>query len=102
MRETAQRAAVAALVVVGIIVAALALWQLRLLISLLLLAFVVAAAIRPGVEALRRREAVHRAQARDPRRRPEAPRRDSVGGRDRTAGGGAHRSSVRDLGRDLL
>ena len=55
LRATAQRAAIGTLVVGGIIVLALALWRLRLVVALLFLAFVIAAAIRPGVEALRRR-----------------------------------------------
>lgn len=55
MTQTARRAAIATLVVVGIVVAALALWKLRALIALLLLAFIIAAAMRPGVEALNRR-----------------------------------------------
>jgi predicted PurR-regulated permease PerM len=55
MRQTALHAAIAALVVVGVVAAALALWQLKLLLALLFLAFTVAAAMRPGVEALRRR-----------------------------------------------
>ncbi|HZT15553.1 MAG TPA: AI-2E family transporter [Gaiellaceae bacterium] len=55
MTQTARRAAIATLVVVGIVVVALALWKLRALIALLLLAFIIAAAMRPGVEALYRR-----------------------------------------------
>ena len=55
MRETARRAFVAAVVIGGVVVAALALWKLKLLISILFLAFIIAAAMRPGVEALRRR-----------------------------------------------
>ena len=55
MRETARRAFVAAVVIVGVVVGALALWKLKLLISILFLAFIIAAAMRPGVEALRRR-----------------------------------------------
>ena len=55
MAQTALRALVAALVVLGVVVAALALWQLKILLALLFLAFTVAAAMRPGVEALRRR-----------------------------------------------
>ena len=54
MTQTARRAAIATLVVVGIVVVALALWKLRALIALLLLAFIIAAAMRPGVEALHR------------------------------------------------
>jgi predicted PurR-regulated permease PerM len=52
---TARRAAVWALVVLGIGVFAVALWRLRLVVALLFLAFVIAAAMRPGVEALARR-----------------------------------------------
>jgi len=55
MQETARRAFLVAIVVVGVVVAAIALWKLRLLLALLFLAFIVAAAMRPGVEALRRR-----------------------------------------------
>ena len=55
MQETALRAFVAASVVVAVVVGALALWELRILLALLFLAFTIAAAIRPGVEALRRR-----------------------------------------------
>jgi predicted PurR-regulated permease PerM len=43
------------LIVVGVIVAVLALWELRLLIALLFFAFIVAAAMRPGIEALKAR-----------------------------------------------
>jgi predicted PurR-regulated permease PerM len=55
MTETAKRAAVATLVIGGIVVAALALWKLKLVLALLFFAFIVAAAMRPGIEALRRR-----------------------------------------------
>ncbi|MGH3082378.1 MAG: AI-2E family transporter [Gaiellaceae bacterium] len=55
MRKTAVHAVVAALVILGVVVAALALWKLKILLALLFLAFTVAAAMRPGVEALRRR-----------------------------------------------
>ena len=55
MRDTARRAFVAALVVVAVVVGAVALWELRLLIALLFLAFTIAAAMRPGVDALHRR-----------------------------------------------
>jgi predicted PurR-regulated permease PerM len=54
MGETARRAFVAALVIGGVVVLALALWKLRILIALIFLAFIIAAAMRPGVEALRR------------------------------------------------
>lgn len=55
MTETAKRAAVATLVIGGVVVLALALWKIRLLVALLFLAFIIAAAMRPGVDALRRR-----------------------------------------------
>ena len=55
MADTARRAAIASLVVGGIVVLALALWKLRLLIALLFLGLIIAAAMRPGVEALQRR-----------------------------------------------
>jgi predicted PurR-regulated permease PerM len=55
MGQTARRAAVATLVVVAIVACALALWQLRVLLSLFLLGLVIAAAMRPGVTRLRRR-----------------------------------------------
>ena len=54
MSETAHRAFVAAVVVLAVVVGALALWQLKILLALLFLAFTVAAAMRPGVDALRR------------------------------------------------
>jgi len=55
MKETARRAFLATLVAVSVVVAVLALWKLRLLIALLFFAFIVAAAMRPSVEALKRR-----------------------------------------------
>jgi len=55
LADTARRAFVATLVVGGMLVFALALWKLRILIAIVFLAFIVAAAMRPGVEALRRR-----------------------------------------------
>jgi predicted PurR-regulated permease PerM len=55
MRDTARKALVAALVVVGVVVLTLALWKLRLVIALLFLAFIIAAAMRPSVEWLQRR-----------------------------------------------
>jgi predicted PurR-regulated permease PerM len=54
MHETATRALIAAAIFVGVVAVALALWKLRVLIALLFLAFIVAAAMRPSVEALRR------------------------------------------------
>jgi predicted PurR-regulated permease PerM len=54
MTETAKRSAVAALIVLGIVALALALWKLKVVIALLFLGFIIAAAMRPGIEALRR------------------------------------------------
>jgi predicted PurR-regulated permease PerM len=53
--DVARRALVASLVALGLIVAVLVLWQLRLIVVLLLFAIVIASAMRPGVEALQRR-----------------------------------------------
>jgi predicted PurR-regulated permease PerM len=53
--ETARRAFMAAMVFTAVVVTALALWKLKLLIVLLFFAFIVAAAMRPSVEALQRR-----------------------------------------------
>jgi predicted PurR-regulated permease PerM len=55
MQATARNAAVATLVVLGILVLAVALWKLRVLFSLFFLGLVIAAAMRPGIDALRRR-----------------------------------------------
>jgi predicted PurR-regulated permease PerM len=52
---SARRAAVWGLVLLGIVVLALALWKLRLVVALVFIAFVIAAAMRPGVDALARR-----------------------------------------------
>lgn len=54
MGGTARRAAVATLVALSIVVAALALWKIKAVIALLFLGFIVAAAMRPGVEWLHR------------------------------------------------
>jgi predicted PurR-regulated permease PerM len=54
MRETARRAFLATVIVLGVIVLALALWKMRLLLALLFLAFTVAAAMRPSVDMLHR------------------------------------------------
>jgi predicted PurR-regulated permease PerM len=53
--ETARRAFVASAVVLAVVVGALALWKLKILLALLFLAFTIAAAMRPSVEALKRR-----------------------------------------------
>ena len=55
MKETAKRAALATLVVIALVVATLALWKLKLIIALAFLGFILAAAMRPGIDALNRR-----------------------------------------------
>ena len=55
MAGTAKRAAIATLVAGGIVVAALALWKLRLVVGLLFSAMIIAAALRPGIDWLARR-----------------------------------------------
>jgi predicted PurR-regulated permease PerM len=54
MGDTAKRAFLSTLVAVAVVVSALALWKLKLIISLLFLAFIIAAAMQPGIDALRR------------------------------------------------
>ena len=53
--ETARRALISTSVAIAAIVVTLALWKLKLVISLFFLAVIIAAAMRPGVEMLRRR-----------------------------------------------
>jgi predicted PurR-regulated permease PerM len=55
MSSTAKRAAITTLVVLSIVVAALALWKIRVVISLFFLGIIIAAAMRPGVEWLHKR-----------------------------------------------
>ncbi len=52
MRTTAKRAAIATLVAGGIVVAALALWELRLVVAMLFMAMIIAAAMRPSIDWL--------------------------------------------------
>jgi len=52
MGQVARKAAIATLVVLGLLALALALWKLRVLASLFFLGLVIAAAMRPGVEWL--------------------------------------------------
>jgi predicted PurR-regulated permease PerM len=52
---SARRALITTLVAGGVIVGALALWKLKLVIALFFLAMIIAAAMRPGIEALLRR-----------------------------------------------
>ena len=60
MTGTARKAAIATLVALSIIIAALALWKLKVVIALLFLGFVIASAMRPSVEWLHRRYRVPR------------------------------------------
>jgi predicted PurR-regulated permease PerM len=55
MEDVARKAAVSTIVVVAIVALALALWKLKIVIALVFLGFIVAAAMRPGVERLAER-----------------------------------------------
>lgn len=55
MGDVARKAAVSAIVVVAIVAVALALWKLKIVIALVFLGFIVAAAMRPGIEWLAER-----------------------------------------------
>ncbi len=55
MGGTARRAATVTVIALAIVVAALALWKLRIVIALLFFGFVIASAMRPSVEWLNRR-----------------------------------------------
>ena len=52
MGQTARKAFVSTLVVLGVVVLALALWKLKIVIALVFFGFVVAAAMRPGIERM--------------------------------------------------
>jgi predicted PurR-regulated permease PerM len=54
MKETARRAFVTSTIFVVVVVLALALWKLKLLLAVFFFGLVIAAAMRPGVEALAR------------------------------------------------
>jgi predicted PurR-regulated permease PerM len=54
-QEMARRALVSSLVLLLLVTLALAVWRIRLVVLLFLLAVVIASAMRPGVESLRRR-----------------------------------------------
>jgi putative heme transporter len=60
MGTTAKRAAVVTLVAGSIVVLALALWKIKVVIALLFLGFIIAAAMRPGVDWLHRRARIRR------------------------------------------
>ena len=55
MTDVARKAFVATLVAVAVIAVALALWKLKIVIALIFLGFIVAAAMRPGVDRLAER-----------------------------------------------
>jgi predicted PurR-regulated permease PerM len=55
MSSTAKRAAITTLVAVSIVVAALALWKIKIVIALLFMGIIVASAMRPGVDWLHKR-----------------------------------------------
>jgi predicted PurR-regulated permease PerM len=55
MAGIARKSFVATLVGLAVVVGAIALWKLRLVLSLVFLGFIIAAAMRPGIEWLRRR-----------------------------------------------
>jgi predicted PurR-regulated permease PerM len=55
VQNTARRTLVATLVVVAVVAATLALWELKLVIALVFFGFVIAAAMRPGIDALAQR-----------------------------------------------
>jgi predicted PurR-regulated permease PerM len=54
MSEIARKSFVATTVAVAVVAVALALWHLKVLVAILLLALIISAAMRPGVEALHR------------------------------------------------
>jgi predicted PurR-regulated permease PerM len=60
MGTTARRAAVATLVALSVVVAALALWKIKVVIALVFMGFIVAAAMRPSIDWLDRRAHVPR------------------------------------------
>ncbi len=55
MKETAKRVALATLVVIAIVAGALGLWKLKLVLALVFLGFILAAAMRPGIDVLTQR-----------------------------------------------
>ena len=54
-RRAARQSLIATMVAVAVVAGALALWKLRLVVALVFLAMIIAAAMRPGVDALRHR-----------------------------------------------
>src|SRR3954451_21685580 len=55
MAETAKRVALGTLIVIALVAVTLALWKLKLVIALVFLGFILAAAMRPGIDALAQR-----------------------------------------------
>ena len=53
MRDFARKVAVGTLIVIALVAVALALWELKILIALVFLGFIIAAAMRPGVDRMR-------------------------------------------------
>ena len=60
MGTTARRTAVATIVALGVVVTALALWKIKVVIALVFMGFIVAAAMRPGIDWLDRRARIPR------------------------------------------
>jgi predicted PurR-regulated permease PerM len=56
MSQTARRAFIWTVVVLGCVVFLLALWKLKVLIAIVFLGFIIAAAMRPGVEAMQKKK----------------------------------------------
>jgi predicted PurR-regulated permease PerM len=54
MKATAERVALSTLIVIAIVALALALWKVKLVLALIFLAFILAAALRPGIDRLGR------------------------------------------------
>ena len=54
MKATAERVALSTLIVIAIVALALALWKVKLVLALVFLAFILAAALRPGIDRLGR------------------------------------------------
>jgi predicted PurR-regulated permease PerM len=54
MKATAERVALSTLIVIAIVALALALWKLKLVLALVFLAFILSAALRPGIDRLGR------------------------------------------------
>jgi len=55
MADVARKSFVATLVAVAVVAGALAIWHLKVLVALLLLAVIIASAMRPGVDWLNAR-----------------------------------------------